>query len=224
MTLAMLSFLIKLSCQSKITIAITAIALAVFIALCGEAASEQSRTQIANWLSQPDLMLDTSVLLTIDVAMQITFCILAVKSLAGEPFTRTHIAIYKIVQWVPGILVFPILFAGLVSIIFACPGIDFNSTALYLGIAIAIIVPLLAFGLNWLILDKETRLELIFLLNGLVAVLGIIATVNGRTTMNGPSEIDWYALLGVIAIVAVGVVAGFFICKRITKHQISKLK
>lgn len=57
---------------------------AVFILATYGAASTQSKTQIADWLSQPELMLDTSVWLTIDVAFQICFCILAAKSINSK--------------------------------------------------------------------------------------------------------------------------------------------
>lgn len=55
---------------------------------------------------------------------------------------------------------------------------------------------------------KELRLELFFLTNALVAVLGIVATVNGKTSAAGVSEIDWKALTGVIVIALAGGILG----------------
>ena len=56
--------------------------------------------------------------------------------------------------------------------------------------------------------EKELRLELFFLTNALVAVLGIVATVNGKTSAAGVSEIDWKALTGVIVIALAGGILG----------------
>jgi hypothetical protein len=39
---------------------------------------------------------------------------------------------------------------------------------------------LLTWGVRWLVPEKELRLEVFFLSNALIAILGIIATVNGR--------------------------------------------
>ena len=55
---------------------------------------------------------------------------------------------------------------------------------------------------------KELRLELFFLTNALVAVLGIVATVNGKDFAAGVSEIDWKALTGVIVIALAGGILG----------------
>ena len=56
--------------------------------------------------------------------------------------------------------------------------------------------------------EKELRLELFFLTNALVAILGIVATVNGRTSAAGVSEIDWQALAGVLVITLAGGIIG----------------
>lgn len=63
-------------------------------------------------------------------------------------------------------------------------------------------------GLKWFLPEKDIRLELLFLSNALIAVLGIIATVNGKTAVAGNSEVDWIALGGVMAFVAAGLLCG----------------
>ena len=55
----------------------------------------------------------------------------------------------------------------------------------------------------------------------MTAILGIIATVNGRTAVTGISEVDWGALTGLIIMLAGGGLIGLVIYKyrRIkTKH------
>ena len=124
-------------------------------------------------------MLDTSVLLTLDVAMQIAFCFLCSRRVAGERLPRWQETAYLVTLWFPGILIFPVLFSLLVEIIFT----------------------------------KDSRLELIFLVNLLTAALGVIATVNGRTATAGTAQVDWTALCGVLALIIAGAVAGLVIRK-----------
>ena len=73
--------------------------------------------------------------------------------------------------------------------------------------------------------EKEIRLELLFLSNALIAVLGVIATVNGRTAVAGISEVNWTALAGVVLFVVAGLIFGTLSykikLKRIIKKQIT---
>ncbi len=57
-------------------------------------------------------------------------------------------------------------------------------------------------GLCWLVPEKEIRLELLFMVNMLIAALGVVATVNGRTAAAGTNQVEWGALGGVAAIIA----------------------
>ena len=71
--------------------------------------------------------------------------------------------------------------------------------------------------------EKEIRLELLFLANALIALLGIIATVNGRTAVAGVTSVDWPALGGVTSFVAAGLLLGVAVFrikqKRMNKKQ-----
>ena len=81
----------------------------------------------------------------------------------------------------PGLLIFPVLFSLEVSTIFFLPGVDFALVAWGLAAIVAVAFVALGFGLEFLLPERELRLELLFLLNILIAILGVIATVNGRT-------------------------------------------
>ena len=59
-----------------------------------------------------------------------------------------------------------------------------------------------------LVPEKDLRLELYFILNALTAVFGVVATVNGQTSAEGYSEVDWKASAGLAAIILAGAVAG----------------
>lgn len=217
------SFLLKLTCHGRPgRVALSALA-ALFVLLACDTATTQSKTQIADWLSQPDLMLDTSVWLTVDVAFQIAFCVLYAKKLAG-PITRNERWMLAACKWFPGLLIFPVLFAMLTRLIFSMPGTDFDTIGRITAAALLIVTPLLARGLEQLLPEADIRLELMFMVNMLTAALGIVATVNGRTAAVGTNTVEWDALAAVAALVLAGAASGIFINRYVTAKKITKLK
>ena len=182
------------------------------------------KNQIADWLNAPDLMLDTSVILTVDVFFQVTFCVMMAKKIAGEKLSKAQGAIYTVAFWFPGLLIFPVLFALLVEIIFAFPGNDFSTLAWATGAFVLVAAPSLSYLIKFLLPERDLRLELMFVVNAITAILGIIATVNGRTAVKGTNNVEWDALAGFLLIMAAGAVAGILIHKRSTRKIISKIQ
>lgn len=211
MLLVALGFVVKLSFHSPAGIAVTAVAAALFVGLSWEAAISQSSARISGWLEQPDLMLDTSVLLTIDVAMQFAFCLLKAKQTSGAALSKTERISLTALQWIPGLLIFPVLFMLLVSVIFSMTGHGFATLAWTTAGVLLLAVPLMAFSIRMLLPDAESRMELIFLINALIAITGIIATVNGRTAVAGTSQVEAAPLAGIIAIMGAGTTIGLLI-------------
>lgn len=221
MLLVILSFIMKLSYHGITGIAVLSLLAALSVGFSWEYASMQSKTQIADWLQQPALMLDMSVFLTFDVLCQVAFCVLMAKRLSGSPLRRSERVLSLLLMWLPGILIFPVLFAILVSLIFSMPGTDFSLIGWGFALAVLVIAPLLAMGLRLLLPEKDLRLELFFLINLLMAALGVVATVNGRTAVAGTNNIEWGALGGVIVILLIGSSIGFIIY-RIKSHKKAK--
>lgn len=201
---------------------IIALVLATATGLSWPYAIEQSRTQIQDWLANPTLMLDTSVILTMEVIWQMCFCLLAAHLLyAGAVRPRT-VWLYRLLRWMPGVLVFPVLFCGLVALIFALPGTGFATVAWGLAGSILVLMPVAAWGLRRLLPEKELRLELLFLCNALVAIIGVIATVNGRTAVAGTDATEWTAFGGCLALVMAGSLIGMVIRRRhMSKHSLT---
>lgn len=187
---------------------------ALFIGISWKIAASQSKTQIAAWIQNPRLMLDVAVLLTVDVFIQITFCVISVKRIFGERMSKWENIISWGSLWIPGILIFPTLFALLVEVIFSFPGTDFSTIAWALSVAVFIVGVTMSFLLKAVIPEKDLRLELIFMINALIALLGVIATVNGRTAVAGVNSVDWETLVGVILILVIGAAGGFMLYKR----------
>ena len=156
-------------------------------------------------------MLDTSVVLTVEIVLQMAFCLLAVHVANFSPVKRRMMWAYCVLYWFPGVLIFPVLFFGLTQAIFSFPGVSFKLIAWLFGLFIFVVIPVGRWLVRWLLPEEELRLELFFLTNALVAILGIIATVNGRTAVDGVSDVDWSALTGCIILFLVGAIVGWIV-------------
>ena len=117
----------------------------------------------------------------------------------------------QIADWLPGILILPVLFFGLTQLIYALPGISFQQVAWGFGLVVIVVIPLCHWFLRWIIPEEDLRLELLFLTNALVAILGVIATVNGRTAVEGTATVDWLAFVGCVTIFVMGAGVGMLI-------------
>lgn len=208
MTVVCFNYLLKQTWRKPFFVALSAVVCALFVGLAWPWAIEQSKNQIAGWLADSALMLDMAVLLTLEVALQMTFCVVAAHIHTAGRVKPSVVWIYRLLRWFPGLLVFPVLFSLLVAAIFALPGVSFPLTAWSLAAVVAAVIPLGRWALKHLLPEKEIRLELLFLTNALIAILGIIATVNGRTAVAGITSVDWPSLGGVMAFVAAGLLLG----------------
>lgn len=223
MMLVFFGFVLKLTFNGWVGRTVLCGVASAFIILTCDYATVQSKTQIAGWLSQPGLMLDVLVWLTADVVFQVCFCVLALNRFSGGLSNRGH-AFWLLCRNLPGLLVFPVLFAMLTELIFALPGIDFRSAAWSMAAVLFVAVPVLSAGLKWLIPEPDIRLEMIFMTSLLVAALGIVATANGRISVVGVTHVEWDALAGVAVILLVGMVAGVVCNRYLTRKTISKIK
>lgn len=202
------NYLLKQTWRKPFFVALSAVVCALFVGLAWPWAIEQSKNRIAGWLADSALMLDLAVLLTLEVALQMAFCIVAAHIHTAGRVKPSVVWAYRLLRWFPGLLIYPVLFSLLVAAIFALPGISFPLTAWSLAATVAVAIPLGRWALKHLLPEKEIRLELLFLANALIAILGIIATVNGRTAVAGITSVDWPSLGGVMAFVAAGLLLG----------------
>ena len=221
MILVCFNYVLKQTYRKIYLVILSAAACALFAGLMWPYAIEQSKLQISDWLSDAALMLDLSVVLTLEVAIQMAFCILSASIQTSGKVKPISIWTYRILRWFPGILIFPVLFSLLVSAIFALPGVTFSLVSWVLAAIIFVVIPIGTRILKWLLPEKEIRLELLFLGNALIAILGVIATVNGQTAVTGVSEVDWSALVGIVVLLIFGLVAGV-IAYRIKMKRIIK--
>lgn len=208
MILIALSFILKQSFGKPAAVIAVAVVAAVFTGTMWPFAIEQSKSRISAWLADSALMLDVAVVLSVEIIIQMAFCMMAVNISAEGCLPRWKVLAYKILRWFPGILFFPVLFSALTYLIFTFPGNDFRLTAWLMGGAVLILITAGAWLFRRLVPEKDLRLELYFILNALTAVFGVVATVNGQTSAEGYSEVDWKASAGLAAIILAGAVAG----------------
>lgn len=195
---------------------------ALSVGMTWQYAIEQSKSRISDWLANSALMLDIAVILTIEVTIQMAFCIVAARIQTSGREKRGVIWMYRVLRWFPGIMIYPVLFGLLVATIFALPGVSFPLVAWGLATVVAVVIVLGSIGLKRLLPEKEIRLEMLFLSNALTAILGIVGTVNGSTAVAGRSEVEWTALGGVTALVAVGLLCGVAVYRLKIKRITSK--
>ena len=211
MVLVSLSFVLKLTGYKLRQLLLMALLCALFVGFSWQFAAEQSKTAIASWLSDRELMQDIAVLMTLDVALQMAYCLMAVNLMNSGPLKRRTVLVYKLLRLFPGIMVFLVLFSLLVSCVFAFPGVSFSLISWCMAAAVLVLLPLAVLGVRKLLPEKEIRLELLFLSNALTAALGVIATVNGTTASESVDSVDYPATAAVIGIVLLGAALGFLL-------------
>lgn len=222
MILVCFSFVLKLTFQSSaVKFAVCGFCI-VFVGLSITFAIEQSKIQIQQWLLDPELMSDTSVILFIDVLIQTSYAILGAQLMTSGIMRKSVINTYRILRIFPGLLLFPVLFYLLVQVIFAFPGSSFNLLGWLTAVISSLFILGLSFLIKYLLPEKDIRLELLFLVNLLIAMIGVIATVNGRTAVAGVSDINWDAVGGVIGLALSGIGIGLLLRKYSIYRKIKK--
>ena len=132
-------------------------------------------------------------------ALTMLFCVHHVDLKTSEHVSRRKWVFFIFLKYFPGLLVFPVLFSVLVMTIFLLPGVSFQVVAWVLAVVLLVLMPVFTYGLRWLLAERPIRLELLFLVEVLLGLMGIIGTVNGRTAVAGFNSFDALSLLGVIA-------------------------
>ncbi len=208
MILVCLSFALKQTFHNVKEIMAAAVVLLFFVGMMWTFAAEQSKTQVAAWIADQRLMLDMAVLMSVDVALTMFFCVFHVDIKTSEHVSKSKRIVYIILKFFPGLLVFPVVFSFLVMLVFALPGVSFQTVSWGLGVAVFLLVPTLTYSLRWLLPECSIRLEMLFLLNVLLGLAGIVGTVNGKTAVSGINDFDVWALLSVAVMIVVGMAAG----------------
>ena len=214
-----LNFLLKIGFYNSFSgILAAGLGCSLFVLAIWPWATEQSKTQIADFLSSPERMQDAAVMITLESAVMIAFCFDCFAGLRRHDtfFKRTLTRLLKIY---PGILITVVLADSLTQLIFAYPGTSFRTVAWLFagGTGIGIV------GIGWFLkkylADESLRLELLFVTNLFILLMGIIATENGRTSYQSVSNVNIQAMIVTLGVFIAGALIGF-IWKFIKKTRI----
>ena len=96
--LVFFSFVLKLTGYKPYQLLVAVLACVLFTGFSWSFAVQQSRTEIASWLSDRGLMQDMAVVLTIDVVLQMTYCLMAVNLMGSGVLKRSTIWIYRLLR------------------------------------------------------------------------------------------------------------------------------
>lgn len=176
MVVVCFNFILKQTYQKVWQVVLMGAIAAAFVGLSWPWAIEQSKTQLVVWLGDRELMLNIAVVLTLEVVIQLSYCMLCVDVMTSGKLPRRTIWLYRALRFFPGVVIFPVLFTALVWVIFAFPGKDFSTVAWSLAAGVFVVVVGGSFALKWLLPEKDLRLEVLFLTYSLTAILGVVAT------------------------------------------------
>ncbi|GHV57899.1 hypothetical protein FACS1894182_08030 [Bacteroidia bacterium] len=207
----LISNLLKISFLKFLQSAISGLLYAVFVVITCQWAILQSKTQLADFLNNTTIMQNAAVLITIESVLFFAFCFAEL----GEIHKAKKGKWWKsLLHWYPGLLLFPVLFYLQTQLIFALPGIDFTVLSYTLAAGVLVALPLLSWLLKRFCPEKELRLEVCFLVNLFVCIIGLITTVNGNVTYSTVKEpINIKALLLSLGLFIVFFIAGIILNK-----------
>jgi hypothetical protein len=203
--------LLKLSFWKLGQVALFGLLCAAFILFTCRWAILQSKTQLADFLNNTKIMQDAAVLITIESVLCFAFCFAELRAMFGVKKEKRW---KLLLDWYPGILAFPVLFYLQTQLIFGMPGINFATLSYALAATVFVALPLLSRLFKWLCPEKELRLEIYFLVNLFVCLIGLITTVNGNTTYAAAKEpFDIKAIILSFSLFAVFFVLGILVNK-----------
>lgn len=197
--------------------------LALFAALVWPIAIEQSSTQISDWLHNVNIMRNVAVVLSLDVMAQLAFCFFEVNEKQKAKTIRQKI-LHSILKIYPGFIILPVILSILVQIIYILPGVSFQLIAAILAIFIIIVMPIARKIIIYFLPEKELRLEILFLLNIIMAMAGVLTTVNVQTNKTPIGGIDINASILCVIVVVAGVTAGWIWGQYKTHKKITSSK
>jgi len=175
----------------------------------------QSKTQIADYLQNSVILQNMAIIVTIESAVCLAFCILYLNgSIHSQQNVPVYKSPYRLLFWYPSLLVFPVVFFLLTQALFTLTGVDFTTTALWLAMAIIILLPLFPEIIKRLLPEEADRIEMHLLLTIFICVLGLISTENGIMVYEATlTPIDWNSLLLTFLFFLLLFISGIFLAK-----------
>ncbi|MDR2121938.1 MAG: hypothetical protein LBP34_02320 [Flavobacteriaceae bacterium] len=179
----------------------------IFVFLTYPYATQQSKTQITDFLTNEGIMQDTAVLVTVESAICFAFGFAALLELFGKKKKKW----IRLLFWYPGLLLFLVLFYGLTQTMFYFTGTDFSVIAYTFALISVIMFPLLSYLVKKLVPETELRLEIHFLVSLIVCVLGLMTTVDGKIIYRASEKpLNYQYILLFLGIFLILFLTGFY--------------
>lgn len=202
---------------------------AAFVEWSGDAAMSQSKTQIADFLSNTAALQDMAVIVTVESAVCFAFVICWLQGIYETPAKRPADVVRRIsvalLRFYPSLLIFPVAFYLLTQAMFTAVGTDFAVTTHAIAAAMFIGLPLLAGGMSVLLPSDESRVEMLLIVACFVCVLGLVSTESSSIIYKvKETPLDVKALAAALTLFAVLFVAGAIGERTIGKLRFKRMK
>lgn len=144
-----------------------------------DVAASLSKPLLLGILQQASTLQDLTVGITLEAVLGIAFCMNVLDSDSISPaaygfLARGRVWWRRLLLAYPCMLVVPALFCLLAQALFLMVGVDFQTMAIAFGVGTALLLPLVAAALSWLLPQQEQRIELFLLLTVLSVVLCLL--------------------------------------------------
>lgn len=164
-----------LSVRGRIALALIC---ALAVGLVWPVAVELGGKSVDGWLSNQEIVRDMAVLIFMDVAVNVYYCFFSSGKNGLELYPLWNRIIYRAVSSYPGIMPFVSLFVLLAWCESKSAGTDFALMAWCMAAMVGVTIPILAAMVQKIVPELDTRLESLFMLNFMLAIAAVLATVS----------------------------------------------
>ncbi len=204
----LINAMLKLSFWRWWQVALFSAILGAFVLVVTLYAAEQSKSEITAWLSTPAIMQNVAILITLETIVFFGFAFMRLRQALGTKVKKYLILPLTVY---PGLLLLPVLYFVLAQLFYALPGVSFSTVAYVMALSVFILFPLLSWGFTKLLPEEELRLEILFIVNLIVCMIGLITTVNGETAYASVEQVfNIKTILFAVALFLVLFIIGYF--------------
>ena len=211
--LMMLMMLVVFNCAMKVSLwpfwarLAFALLLGVFAYWSIDYAVMQSKTQIDSWLHREDVLQGIAIMVTVESAIGLMFCLSHLNDDGKKPGRRF---VQLLLHAYPSLLVVPVTFYCLTRLLFLQVGVEFVTIGLIYAIAVMVMLTLFAELVRWLLPTNDLRVEAHLWLTVMVCLLSLLLTQKGKIIFLSHAEpIDWSSTLLTLSVAVIIVVIGF---------------
>lgn len=211
--LMILMMLVVFNCAMKISLwpfwarLAFALLLGVFAYWSIDYAVMQSKTQIDSWLQREDVLQGIAIMVTVESAIGLMFCLTYLNDDGKKPRKRF---VRMLLHAYPSLLVVPVTFYCLTRLLFLQVGVDFTTIVLVYAIAVMVILTSCAELARWLLPTNDLRIEAHLWLTVMVCLLSLLLTQKGEIIFLAHAEpIDWPSMIFTLSVAVIIVAIGF---------------